>query len=415
MITDGRSPQGIVGSVSAVPEPLQTPLDRRVGRPLPNDTEYMLLALALARETAGLASPNPQVGCVLTRNEEIIGRGGHLYDARDHAEIVALKQAAAQGHSPQGATAYVTLEPCSHHGRTGPCADALIAAGVRRVVIATVDPNPQVAGRGIARLRAAGVEVTLGICQAEARTLNDAFAFSITRGRPFVTLKAALSTDGMLAPAPHLRAAAATGGKPEPHWLTGPLARAEVQQLRHASDAILTGIGTVLADNPALTDRTGLPRRRPLQRIVLDTHLRLPLDSELVRAAAEDLLILCSPDAPASAREPFANRDIPVLEADLNDLPAILALLGRLRVNSLLLEAGSTLNAAFLREDLVDRVILYYAPTELGPGSIPFARGGPTPFALEQRFLRVHKQSIGPDVRVSGLLHDPWSSVPQTS
>ncbi len=375
------------------------------------DTEFMRQALALARETVALASPNPQVGCVLTKyfglEQRIIGRGAHLYEARDHAEIVALKQAAAEGHNPHGATAYVTLEPCSHHGRTPPCADALIAAGITRVVVATADPNPQVAGRGIARLRAAGIEVTLGVCQAEARALNDAFAFSITHGRPFVTLKAALSADGMLAPAPHLRAAA-TG----PHWLTGPLARAEVQQLRHASDAILTGIGTVLADDPVLTDRTGLPRRHPLQRIVLDTHLRLPLSSNLVRTAAEDLLVLCSPDVPASARETFAKRDIPVLQADLHDLPAVLALLERFRVNSLLLEAGSTLNAAFLRQDLVDRAILYYAPIELGPGSIPFARGGPTPFALEQQLLTVDKQSIGPDVRVTGLLHNPWADLP---
>ena len=240
---------------------------------MPDDVGTMQQALHLARETAALASPNPQVGCVLKKNNQIIGQGAHLYANRDHAEIVALKQAAALGHSTRGATAFVTLEPCSHHGRTGPCADALIAASITRCVVATTDPNPQVAGQGIARLRAAGIEVTLGICKLEARALNNAFAWAITQGRPFVTLKAALSTDGMLAPNPAKRTAA------EPHWLTGPLARADVQQLRHASDAILTGIGTVLADNPSLTDRTGLPRRRPLQRIVLDSNLRIPLES----------------------------------------------------------------------------------------------------------------------------------------
>ena len=318
-----------------------------------NDPHWMRHGLALARETTALASPNPQVGCVLVKDGRPIGQGAHLYANRDHAEIVALKDAVAQGHNPLGATAYVTLEPCSHYGRTPPCAEALIAAGITRVVVATADPNPQVAGQGIARLRAAGIEVTLGVCQAQARTLNNAFAFSITRHRPFVTLKAALSTDGMLAPAPALR----NSSQPEPHWLTGPLARAEVQQLRHTSDAILTGIGTILADNPALTDRTGLPRRRPLQRIVLDTHLRLPLIANLVRTAAEDLLILCSPAAPARAREAFANRNIPVLDTDLHDPPAVLALLGRFQINSLLLEAGSTLNAAFLRADLVDPLL----------------------------------------------------------
>src|SRR6266851_2281777 len=232
------------------------------------DEVFMQRALKLAAETVGLASPNPQVGCVLTKNPpdsgmpKIIGEGAHLYDNRDHAEIVALKQAAARGFSTKGATAYVTLEPCSHHGRTGPCADALIAAGVSRCVVATADPNPLVSGQGIARLQAAGIDVTVGILQQQARDLNEAFALFIRTQTPFVTLKAALSVDGKLAPPPANRFPNQT------HWLTGPAARAEVQTLRHASDAILTGIGTVLADNPLLTDRTGLPRRRPLLRVI---------------------------------------------------------------------------------------------------------------------------------------------------
>ncbi len=169
---------------------------------MPADEHFMERALALAAATAGLASPNPQVGCVLVRNGTVIGEGAHLYERRDHAEIVALKQAAARGLSPAGATAYVTLEPCSHHGRTPPCADALIAAGIARAVVATTDPNPLVSGQGIRKLRDAGIEVTLGICEAEARELNDAFAHFIQHRRPFVTLKAALSADGMLAPRP---------------------------------------------------------------------------------------------------------------------------------------------------------------------------------------------------------------------
>ena len=374
------------------------------------DEHFMQQALALAAQAIALASPNPQVGCILTQNihgeEQIIGRGTHLYAARDHAEIAALKDAAAHGHSPRGATAYVTLEPCSHHGRTPPCADALIRAGISRCVVATADPNPLVAGQGIARLRAAGVEVSLGAAQAAARTLNDAWAFAITHQRPFVTLKAALSTDGMLAPPSHLR-------QPnQPHWLTGPASRAEVQRLRHASDAILTGIGTVLADDPALTDRTGLPRRHALQRIVLDTHLRLPLDSQLVLTAAEDLIVFCSPDVSASARKPFADRGIPVMDVEGQNLAATLALLARLQVNSVLLEAGPHLNAAFLQANLVDRALLFYAPVELGPQALPFTHGGPTPFALEQQMLHVTKQSFGPDVCVSGLLHNPWQSAP---
>src|ERR1700733_13400595 len=250
------------------------------------DELHLSHALTLAREAPAFASPNPTVGCVLTLNSLIIGEGAHHYDTRDHAEIAALKQAAALGHSVRNATAYVTLEPCAHHGRTGPCADALIAARIARAVIATTDPNPLVSGQGIAKLRAAGIEVTIGTLQQQAQDLNDAFAHFIQLRTPFVTLKAALSADGKLAPA-------AVNRLPnQPHWLTSPAARHEVQLLRHASDAILTGIGTVLADNPARTDRTELPRRRPLLRVVLDTNLRTPLNSQLVLTAKQDLLIL---------------------------------------------------------------------------------------------------------------------------
>ena len=254
----------------------------------------MQSALQLARATLGLASPNPQVGCVIVRvqiGDQIVGEGAHIYDQRDHAEIVALRHARHRGADLSGATAYVTLEPCSHHGRTGPCADALIAAGIRRVVAATLDPNPQVSGKGIARLRAAGIDVVVEVLQPEARAINDAFARFIRAGRPLVTLKAALSVDGMLAPP-----ASARTGK-QPHWLTGAEARAEVQRMRHSADALLTGIGTVLADDPLLTERSGLPRRRPLLRVVLDSRLRTPLDSQLVRSAQDDLLILCGTHA----------------------------------------------------------------------------------------------------------------------
>src|ERR1700722_7774405 len=276
------------------------------------DQAFMKRALKLAAETTALASPNPQVGCVLTQTPpsggtpKIIGEGAHLYANRDHAEIVALKQAAQRGFSTKGATAYVTLEPCSHHGRTGPCADALIAAGIRRCVVATQDPNPQVSGQGLAKLRAAGIDVNVGVLQQRARDLNDAFAHFIQHRTPFVTLKAALSVDGKLAPP-------ATWRRPnQPHWLTGPAARYEVQLLRHAADAVLTGIGTVLADDPQLTDRSGLvgpnklPRRRPPPpRFTLDSQLRIPPSPQLVRSASNayssgepDLLILCGKTAP---------------------------------------------------------------------------------------------------------------------
>ena len=369
------------------------------------DEHWMRQALKLAAATAALASPNPLVGCVLTRKNFLIGEGAHLYENRDHAEIVALKQAAARGISPRGATAYVTLEPCSHHGRTPPCADALIAAGISRAVIATEDPNPLVSGQGIARLKAAGIEVTLGLCRQQARDLNDAFAHFIQHRRPFVTLKAALSADGKLAPPPAQRI------PNQPHWLTGAAARYEVLLLRHASDAILTGIGTVLADDPALTDRSSLPRRRPLLRIVLDTHLRTPLNSQLVRTAANDLLILCGPEASA-ARMAALERDgaeVHILpqHAGRLSLSATLDLLAERNLISLLLETGSHLNGAFLSQHLVDKLVLFYAEQPLGDQAIPFARNL-TPQSVEQQLIRPTRAALGPDTMVTGYLHDPW-------
>ncbi len=378
----------------------------------------MARALALAQATTALASPNPQVGCVLVRDGNIIGQGAHLYDQRDHAEIVALKAAAAAGHSPRGADAFVTLEPCAHHGRTPPCAAALIAAGIARCFVATADPNPLVSGAGIRKLRAAGIAVHLGLLQSPARALNDAFAFSITHRRPFVTLKSALSADGMLAPPPAARTAN------QPFWLTSPAARERVQQLRHASDAILTGIGTVLADDPLLTDRTALPRRRPLLRVVLDTHLRTPPTAKLAATDPQSVRIFASDQTPRTpAFHALESRGVtiiptPILDGSL-DLEFILNHLHQTGILSVLLEAGSALNAAFLRHQLIDRLILFYAQHTLGPGAIPFARGldlnlNPDPSsALGSRLTRLHRETLGPDLIVSGLLHDPWPIIPE--
>jgi diaminohydroxyphosphoribosylaminopyrimidine deaminase/5-amino-6-(5-phosphoribosylamino)uracil reductase len=378
----------------------------------------MQRALTLARNTGGLASPNPQVGCVLIRTTdraepEVIGEGAHLYANRDHAEIVALKQAAQRGLSPMGATAYVTLEPCSHHGRTGPCADALVAAGISRCVIATQDPNPQVSGRGIAKLRAANIEVTIGILQQPARDLNDAFAHFIQHRTPFVTLKAALSVDGKLSPP------FATRSPNQPHWLTGPEARNEVQRLRHNSDAILTGIGTVLDDDPALTDRSGIlgpdgqTRRRPLLRVILDTHLRIPLSSKLVRSASNDLLILCGATAPATSIAALEKLGVEVApipnQAEHLSLPAVLATLAERNLLSLLLECGSHLNGAFLTQNLVDKAVLFYSETELGAEAIPFAQGIPSPYLFQQSLSRITQTSYGPDACITGYVHDPWA------
>jgi diaminohydroxyphosphoribosylaminopyrimidine deaminase/5-amino-6-(5-phosphoribosylamino)uracil reductase len=383
---------------------------------MPEDLRFMQRALDLAATTTALASPNPQVGCVLVKDGEIIGEGVHLYEARDHAEIAALKQAAALGHSVAGATAYVTLEPCSHTGRTGPCADALIAAGIGRCVVATGDPNPFVHGSGLQRLRDAGVEVTLGVLEQPARELNDGFAHFIQNRTPFVTLKAAISVDGKLAPPP-------LGRKPKtPHWISGPAAREEVQRMRHASDAVLTGVNTVLADDPAMTDRTGLPRRRPLLRVILDTHLRIPLDSQLVRSASsngipnEDLLIFCGTAASAAkiaALEDAGAEVEPIVSHNGRlSLLAVLADLHDRAIVSLLLECGSHLNGSFLAQRLVDKVVLFCSETELGEGALPFAAGFPSPFLLEQSLRRTTHKIFGPpdhpDSCLTGYLTDPW-------
>ncbi len=383
------------------------------------DEHFMHRALTLAAATTALASPNPQVGCVLVRKGKIIGQGAHLYDQRDHAEIAALKNAAAHSLNVAGATAYVTLEPCSHHGRTGPCADALIAARVARVVIGTEDPNPLVSGQGIAKLRAAGTEVEVGVCQQQARDLIEAFAHFIQRRTPFVTLKAALSVDGKLAPPP------ASRFPNQSFWLTGPAARAEVQQLRHCADAILTGIGTVLTDDPALTDRTSLPRRRLLLRVMLDSHLRTPLQSQLVRSVEDDLLILCGPAAPTSRISALEQAGVQVEvipeHAGQLSLPAVLANLAERNILSLLLECGSHLNGAFLAQHLVDKAILFYAETELGDQAIPFAQGVASPFLFEQSLQRVERTTFAAatgksDACVTGYLHDPWlTSKPRVS
>jgi diaminohydroxyphosphoribosylaminopyrimidine deaminase/5-amino-6-(5-phosphoribosylamino)uracil reductase len=383
----------------------------------PQDAQHLNRALHLAGKAAAFASPNPTVGCVLTRNNEVLGEGAHLYDQRDHAEIAALKQAKSLGHNVQGATAYVTLEPCSHHGRSGPCSDALIAAGIARCVVSTVDPNPLVSGQGLAKLRAADVEVLLldpaDPLAQQARRLNDAFAHFIQHRRPFIALKAALSVDGKLAPSPAARTATA------PHWITGTAARADAQLLRHANDAILTGIGTVLADNPSLTDRTGRPRRRPLLRVVLDSALRTPIDSALVTNAANDLLVICSNTAPTPNEYELLAAGaqihrVPANQGHLN-LSDLMSFLAQRDITSLLVEAGSGLNSSLLRANLVDELVLYYAETELGLDAVPFAADYDSPYVLQQRLSHTTRVSfpsdIAPnaeDIRITGYLHDPW-------
>ncbi len=371
------------------------------------DKQWMQRALELARRGVGLVSPNPTVACVLVKDGKNVGEGFHLYAMRDHAEIVAMR---AAGENAKGATAYVTLEPCSHRGRTGPCSEALIAAGVRRVVAATLDANQAVRGNGLAKLKAAGVEVASGLMQSEARELNNAFAKYIQTGLPFVTLKAALSRDGYLAPAKDKRTAK------QSYRLTGAAADAEVQRLRHEADAILTGIGTVLADDPRLTDRSGLERRRPLLRVVMDSTLQLPMDSALVKSAQEDLLVLCGRHADLQRQQQLEQHGVAVVRCDGEHPQPSDALreLARWEVTHVLLEAGAQINGAFLEAEAVDELVFFYTPHVLGAGSVPFTNNK-TPLKVlenyEQKLVRVVHGTLQEDTSLRGLLRDPWQGV----
>ncbi len=255
--------------------------------PSAQDAVWMGHALELARRGLALCSPNPCVGCViLDAAGQPAGSGWHEFNRFDHAEVVALAMA---GERARGGTAYVTLEPCNHTGRTGPCTEALIAAGVVRVVAATRDPNPRVAGHGLERLREAGMAVESGLCELEAQRINEGFARWIVSQRPFVLMKVAMTLDGRIAPTPGLQASR------QPYWITGELSRAAVQPMRWMADAVVTGVDTVLADDPMMTDRSGNPRRRPLLRVILDSALRIPLDAKLTNSAQQDVLIFTVP------------------------------------------------------------------------------------------------------------------------
>jgi diaminohydroxyphosphoribosylaminopyrimidine deaminase/5-amino-6-(5-phosphoribosylamino)uracil reductase len=334
---------------------------------IPEEIRYLEEALELAYQGRALASPNPMVGAVLVNNGAVVGRGFHTYEGRKHAEMIALEQAGAHA---RGATLYLNLEPCSHYGRTPPCADALIAAGVARVVAAMEDPNPRVAGAGFERLASAGVAVEKAAAiEPRARRLNEAFSHFIRTGKPLVTLKTAITLDGKIS-APDDN----TG------WITSERARAHVQQVRHDHDAILTGIGTVLADDCLLTDRTGLPRRLPLLRVVVDSQLRLPLRSRIVQSFRQDLAVATTSAASPQRREALTALGIPVLTFDgpggRVDLPGVVAWLGEQKKISLMLEAGAKLNWAALEAGVVDKVLLYYAPKILGGmESLPLAAG----------------------------------------
>ncbi len=381
------------------------------------DEQHLQQALELARAGTGLASPSPYVGAVIADSEgNVVGTGTYTYDGVKHAEIRALEEA---GEKARGGTLYINLEPHGYQARTPPCTDALIKAGVRRVVASMADPNPQVSGRGFEQLRAAGLHVEVGKFEEEARRLNEAFARYVRQGVPLVTLKAAMTLDGKIAPPPS-DSLQAGNAMPAGGWITSEVARAHVQELRHQNDALMVGAGTVLSDNPLLTDRSAKPRRRPLLRVILDSRLRLPLDSRIVQSVAaerkNDVLVFCSSaeDRKQSELESLGVRieKIPTVEMDGRpDLPAILRRLGELEITSLMIEGGAMVNWAALAAGVVDKVFLYYAPKILaGTGSVPFAAGpGFRHMSQAAQVKNLHLHRFGEDFAVEGYVRDPYS------
>lgn len=379
-----------------------------------SDQKYLRRAMVLAQKSFGLASPNPNVGAVLVDSSgEVAGEGFHTYEGKKHAEALALEQA---GEQARGATLYINLEPCCHHGRTGPCTDALIQAGVKRVVASTPDPNPAVSGRGFARLRQAGVQVVSGLLEEEARPLNDAFAKYIRYHLPLVTLKAAMTLDGKIAPPPDdLAGTRLPPGGPTGGWITSEEARSHVQLLRHQHDAILVGVGTVIADNPLLTDRSGLPRRRPLLRVIVDSHLRLPLGSRIVKTANNDVLVFSS-FAEEKRKQQLRDQGIQIEQVASSgpegrpDLQAICRRLAEREITSVMIEGGGLVNWAALASGTADKVFFYYSPKILaGTGSVPFAAGAgfrKISEAAHLKWLRLHR--FGEDFAVEGYLRDPY-------
>jgi len=372
------------------------------------DELWMERALSLAEKGVGLASPNPAIGCVLVKNNVVVGEGFHIYDNKDHAEIVALKQA---GEQARGATVYITMEPCSHHGRTGPCADALIEAGVSRVVAAVRDPNPKVSGRGLDRLQAAGISLTIGVKEAAARRINEAFAKFIRTRRPFVTMKAGLTLDGRIAP-PRSKNHVPSGST---HWITGDRSREMVQQLRHGADAIMTGIGTILNDDPMLTDRSGRPRRRPFLRVVLDSSLKLSLDSQLVRTASQDVLVFHTAAARERANElkergVMVERLAPDPVSGKVSMRAAMERLAEMEMISVILEGGSQINASALGAQIVDKMFLFYAPVIYGDAASPVVRSLEANTYFTTRLGSYRLYELGEDFGVEGYIHNPWEA-----
>jgi diaminohydroxyphosphoribosylaminopyrimidine deaminase/5-amino-6-(5-phosphoribosylamino)uracil reductase len=352
------------------------------------DTIYMARAIQLAKRGRFTTDPNPRVGCVLVKDGAIISEGWHMKAGCGHAEIEALKNML----NAQGATAYVTLEPCSHHGRTPPCCDALIKAGVSRVVAAMQDPNPQVSGRGLDRLKAAGIEVTCGLLSEAAHALNRGFIKRMTENRPFIRSKLAMSLDG--------RTAMASG---ESKWITSAEARADVHTLRAESSAILTGINTVLADDPALNARVNWDVMQPV-RVILDTCLKMPPATQMTKLPGRTLILTCSGDKSKQQLLQKAGFEVYCLSGKNGqvDLHEVMRFLADQQINEVLVEAGSVLNGALLAENLLDELIIYMAPSILGDkGRGLFHLPGVTTMADKKVLQWLDARQVGPDLKLT--------------
>jgi diaminohydroxyphosphoribosylaminopyrimidine deaminase/5-amino-6-(5-phosphoribosylamino)uracil reductase len=353
------------------------------------DHGYMAEALRLAELGLYTTDPNPRVGCVVVKDGRVVGRGFHRKAGEAHAEVLALKEAGAEA---RGATLYVTLEPCSHQGKTSPCADALAAAGVARVVAAMTDPNPKVAGQGFARLKAAGIQVVQGLMETQARALNPGFISRMTRGRPWVRTKLAVSLDG--------RTALATG---ESRWISGDAAREDVHRWRARSSAVLTGIGTLLADDPSFSVRLPGEWRQPL-KVVVDTNLSTPASAKILKQHPDAVYIATAVDDPEE-HEPLldAGASIQVFpeRRGFMDLKAILESLVEVECNEVLMEAGAGMNGALLAAGLVDELILYMAPSVLGDSAKGMFSLPPLASMQERReFAITDMRMVGTDLRL---------------
>lgn len=359
------------------------------------DREYMRRALELAGRGAGRTSPNPMVGAVVVKDDRVVGEGYHQRAGTPHAEVHALK---AAGDEARGATMYVTLEPCCHHGRTGPCTEAVIAAGIKRVVAAMTDPNPKVAGQGLARLRTAGLEVEEGLLAAEAARLNESFIKWVCTGMPFGILKTGMTLDGKIA--------TRTGNS---KWITGPAARLRVHRLRDTSDAILVGIRTVLADDPELTTRLPEGGRNPV-RVIVDSRARTPLTAKVASDGQAPTLIAVTADAPPENIAALAAKGAQILVLPRGEtgveLRALFKALGERKLTSVLIEGGATVNAAALAANLVDKIEFFVAPKILGGATAPGPVGGQGPATLDEAVLLedAAAEAVGEDILISAYV-----------